>query len=518
MSISVRSSGGITLPSPGFGSSGREFGYTARDLLRTVFFYQRPLLLAFIIPTLLGLAAALFASPTYVADAKLLVLPGDEYIYRSAINRQPQEIVLDRSQVVQGELQILQDAALRTQVLKEIGPKTVFGDSSASSDPNALAQGAAAMAANFGVVAVPQSNAINLSYRNPNPQVAAEVLNKLIDAYLAQRRSVFQRLPSSQLNQQREQLGKRLLEADDRLEAFATRHRITNLDNQLALLLQQQTEITNNRRDLDQRIEADAAIIGQLAQSIAATPATISLYADSARSVAADARSSDFARLQAERREMSRRYREDAPQVADIDRQLATLGSQIARSPHSEGAGARIGRNPLYDELQSHLARTQADLKGLQASRDALQVSATALDQRLAEMNAAAQPYRDLRRDRDLLEETYQTFARNAEEASLSDDLQHSRYANVRVVQSAVAPATGNSLRRVLALGGMLLGFVAAVATYTVLMAIRQVVIDRADAQRALGLPVLLAVAQQGRLAPDLSGAARRGRPQLAGS
>jgi uncharacterized protein involved in exopolysaccharide biosynthesis len=246
-------------------------------------------------------------------------------------------------------------------------------------------------------------------------------------------------------------------------------------------------------------------VIAQLQQMIARTPATIGLFADSSRSVAADVRSTDYARLQAERREMSRRYRDDSPQIADIDRQIAALSGQMASSPHSEGAGARSGRNPLYDDLQTQLARASADLKGLQASRDALQISSNNLDQRLADMNAAAQPYRDLKRDRDLLEETYQTFARNAEEATLADDMQRSRYANVRVVQAAVPPATGNSLRRVLALGGLLIGFVAAIATYTVLMALRQVVIDRGDAQRALGLPVLLAVTQHDHPAEHVS-------------
>jgi uncharacterized protein involved in exopolysaccharide biosynthesis len=513
MNLAVRSGAEIALPKPVLAGPTPEFGYTARDVLRTIFFYKRALLLAFLIPTILGVIAAMFASPTYVADAKLLVLPGDEYIYKSAVTRQAQEIVLDRTQVVAGELQILQDDALRKKVLQDLGPDVVLNGHYNPNQPNALEAGANLMATNLTITAVPQSNAINLTYRNGNPNVAADVLNKLIDAYLNQRRAVFQRLPSSQINEQRDALGKRLAAANDKLARFAAAHQITNLDDQLGLLLRQQTELTNNRRDLDQKIDADTAIVAQLQQSLASTPPTISLWSDSGRSVAADARSADFARLQAERREMSRRYRDDSPQVADIDRQLSILGNQIVGAPHSEGAGARSGRNPIYDDLQAQLNRTNAELKGLQASRESLDISAASLDQRLQDMNNAAQPYRDLRRDRDLLEETYQTFSRNAEEAAMSDDLQHSRFANVRVVQSAVPPAAGNSLRRLLALGGILLGIISAIATYTLLMALRQVFIDRADAQRALGLPVLLAVAQRDEPLLKYAGHAGGGMP-----
>jgi succinoglycan biosynthesis transport protein ExoP len=467
--------------------------YTARDLVRSCFYYKWPMLLAFLVPFGLGIAAALTRDPAYTAEARLLVLPGQEYTYKPELGQAPSDISMDRTQIVQSEIAIMRDAALQTKVLQEVGPEAVLGRAAAA-QPDALARGVATLTSDLNIAAVPLSNAINLTYRNRDPDVAAAVLNKLVALYLDQRRSVFDRSGGSALPDQRGQFATRLRAADDALVQFGQQHQITNLDDQITLLLRQQSDMAQQLSGLDQRVDSDAAQAVQLRAQLAKVPQSIEQFSEVSRSVGGDARSSDLARLEALHREMSRRYQDQSPQLADIDRQIAVARQQIASTPSHDFSASRQARNPLWDDLTATLTKVEADQHGADASRNSLHSTLASVQSRLDELNQAGQQYRTLRRDRDVLEDTYKSISRSAEEDKVNSQAEHDRFANVRLVQAATPPAIGTNTRRLFIVGGFALGVIAAIAVLTVLSALRQVVIDRADAERALGLPVLLTV------------------------
>ena len=55
-------------------------GFSLRDLVTALFYYKRATLLAFVIPVMLGILAGLLAHTSYVAQARLLVLYGSDYV------------------------------------------------------------------------------------------------------------------------------------------------------------------------------------------------------------------------------------------------------------------------------------------------------------------------------------------------------------------------------------------------------------------------------------------------------
>src|SRR5271168_3643451 len=80
---------------------------TLRELLLPAFHYWRLALLAFLLPVVLAVVAALLARPVYVAASQLLILPGDEYVFRGDSNATTSGLTFDRAQIVQAEIQIL---------------------------------------------------------------------------------------------------------------------------------------------------------------------------------------------------------------------------------------------------------------------------------------------------------------------------------------------------------------------------------------------------------------------------
>ena len=57
--------------------------------------------------------AGVLAHTSYVAQARLLVLYGSDYVFHPGNRDTGSDITLDRNQIIQGELQILQSPALR---------------------------------------------------------------------------------------------------------------------------------------------------------------------------------------------------------------------------------------------------------------------------------------------------------------------------------------------------------------------------------------------------------------------
>lgn len=491
MSMAVTAGQDNLSPAPGFGA-----GFTARDLVRSLFYYRRAIVVAFIVPLVLGLVGAMFIHPTYTATARLLVLPGQQYAYRPEVGNAAQ-VTLNQGQFVQTELAILRDTSLDRDVLRKLGPGYVLGHYNPKA-PNAMEQAVSSFAGGLSFIDEPTSNIITVTYKNAHPQVAARALSELLKLYLARRPLVFRRATPARLLAERDSFAARLQAADTALTDFGAAHGITDLPAQTALLVRQREDLRALAATQAQQVATARARAGALRDQLAHTPKMILAEIDSQRSVASQKQSEALAQLVSQEQDMQRRYQPQSPQLLDIQARIATARAGLAGVARLSGSGDRQARNPLYDSLAAQLAGEETQLQGLVAGQRQLAAERAALRARLGTLATTAETYRRLQRTRDVLEQTYQAFSRNAEEATVNDALDRGGFANVRVVQEPVPPTSGSSLRKVAAAGGMVLGLVAAFAIVTVLSALRQVVIDRPDAERRLGLPVLLAVSMRG--------------------
>ncbi|MBV9782230.1 MAG: hypothetical protein JO264_00270 [Acidisphaera sp.] len=467
--------------------------YTLRDLLSAVFFHRRALIIAFAVPVVLGLLAALLSHTVYVAQARLLVLLGSEYVFQPQVGEAGSGMALDRNQIVQGELEILGSSSLRIETLKTLGLQHVYPDA----DPggrNAIQLAADRMEHDITLSSIPQTNVIEIDYRNRDPNVAAEVLRTMLAVYIQQRGTVFERTPGGAVASQRDAFAARLHEAEAALVSFGAQHGITDYDEQMTLLVRQKSDNAAERLANEARIEELTAQVASLSRQLRGVPPTVAIYDDTDRSQQAQGLTGDLTRLEVQRAALLARYRDDFPLIRDVDRQIATLRAQIGQAPARESALLRRGPNPTYETANTQLIAAEADLRGQQARRVELANASAALQARLDELNGFGRQYRDLRRARDVLDDTYRNFERNSEVTGLADALQRTRAANIRVVQPPEPPARGRSPALLLFAGGILLGLVAVAATLTLLTVLRQVFVSVEDVERALGLPVLLAV------------------------
>lgn len=483
--------------------------YTLRDLLIEVFYHRRVMLIAFAGPVALGLVAALMSRPAYVAQARLLVLYGSEYIYRPITGQPGSSVSLDRNQIIQGELQVLQSTTLAIETLQDVGLERVYPGTKADG-ARVLQDAAIRFAKDLSLSSIPQSNILELSFRSHDPAVSADVLRALIAGYLQRRVAVFERPPSPTAQTDQSKFLERLHAAEDAYANFAKAHGIGNFDEQMLLLLRQQSSNSQARDDAANAARETAAKLAVVQQQLSTVPPTVSLFTEIDRSRKTQVLSENLAQMQIKRRDLEMRYQPNYTPLVDLGRQITALEQQIAREPGREGADARSGRNPVYQDVQQQAMALQAQSDGDRARQAELADAGAAITARVKAFAEAGPEYRDLLRNRDVLDETYRAYVRSNEEMQIADAAERSRAANVRVVQPPEIPAASRSLRVILAAAGIVVGLIAAVAALAVSNALKQVFVTVRDASVSLELPVLLAVPR--RLAKlDLAGRGKLG-------
>jgi uncharacterized protein involved in exopolysaccharide biosynthesis len=476
----------VRLSSSAFG------GFTLRDLATALFYYKRLLAVAFIVPVLLGIAAGMMAHTTYTSSARLLVLYGSEYVFHPGNRDTGNDITLDRNQIIQGELQILQSPALAAEVLQAVGPTTVYPN--LKDDASTLRAAMSRFATDLVVTSIPQSNVVELSLRNADRGIAIRVLNELITHYLTYRTSIFEKQQTGGVNTQRDDFALRLRNAEDELAQFGIDHGITNLDEQMSLQLRLKSENATAQSANDQQISETAASLDGLRKQLASVPPNVQMFAESARSQQTTGLTDSLVKLEIQRRDLLSRYQADFPLVRDMDRQIAAVREQIGGDPAREANITRLGRNTVYDELHRNEIIQSAQLQGYVAKKAALEAEGVRLQARYDELGGLARHYRDLQRTRDVLDQSYRAISRSSEETQLSGAMERASGDNVRVVQPPDAPLAGRNPGSVIYMAGLVLGVVSAAAVFAFLNATRQVFISVHDVERQMDLPVLLAV------------------------
>ncbi len=467
--------------------------YSLRDLITSVFYHKRAMFVAFLVPCVLALAVGLRVRPTYVAQARLLVLNGSDYVFHPTPGQGGSDLSLDRNQIVQGELQILQSSTLAADVLRQIGLTHVYPQVSATAS-NAVGLAARRFADDLTVSVVPLSSVIELGFANRDPMVAAEVLKVLIEQYLHRRTTVFGNNTINDVTQQLGQFAEQVHRAEQDLARFGAAHGISNIDEQTTLLLRQLADNRSAQSINDQAIREITAKLAVLRVQLANVPETVKIFAETNRTHEADAMADNLVILLAKQRDLRSRYRENFPLLADITRQIDDLRAQMNASPSRDGQIYRSGRNAVYDELRGQQLTLAASLSGLEAKREELGANAVSLRRLLDDLAIYGQEYRDLQRNRDVLDESFRAIERSTVEAQQAAALERLSSSNIRVVQPPEAPSVGRNPRAIILAGGVGLGLLAAGFTVVLSSAFRQVMVTVHDAETALDLPVLAAV------------------------
>jgi uncharacterized protein involved in exopolysaccharide biosynthesis len=471
-------------PAPARGGETQFFAL--RDLLNSLFYHGRAAAIVAAVVAVLGVLAAVLMPPSFSAEARLLPLSTGVYDTREA-NGPPQPgQVLDPSSVANVELQLLGSLDLHRKLVSEgLGP---------TPDPALVNKRLADFEKRLHVTKVNDTNVIELTYTDRDPQAAAQVLRNLISGYFEARANALTAGRVAYLAQQRDKVKAQLDTADAALTAFQQQHGIADISAQIAGAVKENDTLRQNEADalasLADSRNTGAAIRGALGK----TPAQVELYSDNTEAARAlgEMRTQLLA-LQAKRADVAARFMATAPQVQQLDSQIASLEAALRQQQAALVDTKRMGRNTVYDSTRDRLVQADASASGYAARRMAIAGQLTASQARLRDLNTTAEQLNKMRLDRDVLADSYKSLALQVEQAKVQLNQDAAGNPSVRVIEAPTPPSKRNNPPLLIIVGSVFAALLLAGATVFVLASLRAVFLAPVELERAMGLPVLAA-------------------------
>ncbi|MES1201674.1 MAG: hypothetical protein ABUS57_09535 [Pseudomonadota bacterium] len=455
----------------------------------------------------IGLAIALIAPRTYTARSELLVRLGQEYVLQPSEGG-GQGVAPDMQNVLNAEMRMLGSGVVVRRAITRVGLDALYPEiaNGGGSTEAKLAAGERAFAQHLVLETAPQTPSIALSFKHPNPEVAARALSALVDSYLTRRREVLIGGEYDALQRQSSDLDGRVADANAELAAFLSVNQVGDFDSELAAAAARLSDIDTQLLDADTKRREAEARRTSLRARYATEPAEIELYSES------DARRA-LVQAQLEREQLLSRYQEDAMPVREVDRRIAQL--QLFLQGGDPASLTRRGPNPVRQEVATQLVTAEADARAQSGRADALRQQRAEVEQRLRTLQGLQPDYTRLMRARTILEQSAGNFATRAEEARSQSQLLGRSTDNISEVERATTPTQGQSLRLPIAIATMLLAGLFGLAAALARGLTRRNFPTPASAGKTLDTPVLAVLPRARKQKSAKPKPPPRGKPDL---
>lgn len=438
-----------------------------RDVLNMLFKRQR--LIAATLLLIVGAVAiySFAATPLYEAKSTLLIKAGREYTYRPEVGEEKPPILLNREDLMNSEIEILMSRDLAAKVVERIGllrlypainePPPLFSLATvrrgfevvmaffegreAPTEPNtAMDRATKAFLDALKVEAVAKSNVVRVTYRHPEPQLAAEAVQTLVDSYKAKRLEVFSGPKSAFLEEQLTYYRDQLNQAEQKFEAFRQKYGVYSLDQQRSLLLSQRNALDTELKATENRIEESSRRLASLQEQQKKISETVPLASENERYPVVDDAKSRLLALQLREQELLTKYREESQLVQNVREEKRVVEQFLARAQNDRATRVRTGKNPVYEQLEIEVVRTTAENNSLIAKKAAIDGQLVKLGDDLRALDLRDKELQQIERDIKNYRQNYETYFGRVEEARISGEMDQQKMVNVSVIEAASQP------------------------------------------------------------------------------
>lgn len=469
------------------------YDLTTRELLSILFKEWRKLAGAFFGLAFLVTAASYLLTPYYEATGRILVKTGREFQVRSDPNQPVASVPsVTKQEIVNSEIQILTSRDLVAGVINKIGAGRLYPAHGWFGSGPTVDAAVRRFYGDFKVAPVADSDVIDISYRNPDRDMAVRALNLVVALYEQKHAEMFSDPQYKFLQQQAKEYEARLNAQVAEIAQLKSSQSLFDVETQRAKLLDDRASVGSILEQLkSQSIDAHQRI-DFLRNRLKSTPALIPAGVTTSDMV--EQAKDRLLDLQVKAQQLRQRYVGDVKPLRDAEQEMARLKEFIAR-PNPIKQKQWSQRNAAYDDMVVALNRALADAAPLDQQIALRTQQAKAIDARLQTLVQGARELDDLDRERRELEELAHTYRTRYEEARMNEDLDREKVVSVSVLQQPDAPLRPSGPKHLpFAFAGILIGVVGASGILLYLLVFRETLITVESVERLLGLPVLASV------------------------
>lgn len=449
------------------GSGGNSI--TLRDGASALF-RRKALVLFTFLALVLGTAIVTWLLPNkYESRMKILVKNQrvDVVITPEATGGAPVGVESEVSEnTINSEIELLTSRDLLSQVAKESG----LGQAGPSwfwkkpvPEAERIEKAAADLSKDLIITPVKKANVISISYSANSAEVAAAVLKKLGELYLEKHLKLHHPAGASDFFKDKaDQYETQLQDSEKQLTDFQQSNNLVVLAQQKDLTLQKTAEAKSKLLDSEAAVNEATNRIKRIEQQLAGTPKRIVTQSKSIPAqYSAERLNTMMVELQNRRTQLLTKFRPDDRLVREVDDQIRTTKTALAKAEGQTSVEQATDLNPLRQTLETELSRARLEQTGAQARRGTLAGQLRDYEGALRKLEGDTTRHNDLQRQVKEAEENYQLYAKKREEARIADELDRQKITNVSIAEAPAVPRIPSSPNRPL---NLVLGvFVAAV-------------------------------------------------------
>jgi len=497
-----------------------------RDLFGVLFRHKRRsgLFLAVIL-ALTALVTALMPR-AYESDAKLLMRVGRESVAvdpTASSSGQVLSVRQSRDSEVNSELEILTSQDVIGAVVDAFGPEKfappgLLERLGILGSGNIRQRAILNLSTSLSIEALKDSNIISLSYSAGRPELARDVLKKIIEVYRTQHIAAHRTVGAYQFfAQETARLGSELAGAENKLRDAKNRAHIGSIDEQRRILMGRIGAMQQDQEQTRSALSSSKARVASMQAMLKTLPETITTEQTSGMpNAAADGMRQKIYELQLKEQDLLSRYRESSEPVQEVRRQIAEAQALLARQDQNR-TQVTEGLSASHQRVNGDLLAETAALSGLRAKSEALESELRIARKELSALNDSEVKIAQIDRQVQAQKQTLQKYSANLEQTRIDQALETEKISNISVVEQATLPSLPVSPRVLLNLVlGTFVGLLGGVAVAFGSEFVDHSIRKPSDVEERLQLPTLAAIPYQdpGR-ALSRSPALRGGRPRL---
>ncbi len=423
---------------------------------------HKVLILSFFVITVIVTALlTLLATPMFSASSRLLVKAGREDVYVSPTGETP--AVINRptkaGEKLNSEIAILKSPRLVDGLIESFGfgglfnypirnpVKAFFSRENEGREKRnypPIERIRRSITKNIEAVIVPNSSVIEVSFAWPDPFVAAQVVNKLVDLYLVHHLKVHtEDQTDDMLKNQASEWQERLKQSEEELKAFKHNYSIISYAQEKEMLLQMLTSIERQRQEAASEMKEASLLSSSIEEALASVEQNVQLQER------VDKQSPTLVALQGRLVDL---------QLHGLKEEVTLVRQRIAEEERKEHVTLVSGESPIRQKLEGDLINTQGRVWALRGKVNSLKEEAWICRERLTRLEEVGNELGGLERRRNISEANYELYLAKFEEAKISDSMDKHKIANIGVIERAspsLEPIRPRKTRTVI-IGGML--------------------------------------------------------------
>jgi uncharacterized protein involved in exopolysaccharide biosynthesis len=478
---------------------------TLRDFLTVIFKHKLKILTVFPAVVIIVTAGSFSQIPVYEAESSLMVQIGREYIFRPEVGETKPTIQFNRNDVINADIQILASADLIEKVIINLGVENIYPGlvkqppDQVNQPPERitpLQKAIRRFKSQLSVEAVKNSNVINLSFKHTDQQVPARAVNQLVESFKERHLQLYSNSQSVFLEGQLTVHRQRLQESENKLAAFKQKNRVFSHGEQRSNLLDQHLKLDTSLKTAQSDILELRQYISSLTTQKQKASEDIRVAESTSQSTNIEIAQAGLLKLQLEEEELRTKYDERDPMLVMVREKIALTEDFLEEMRIDTSRSVTVGKNTIYQGMEKDLFRARAELSSLDAKGAALKQQLNQLDGEIQDLDAKESALRSLQRELDNNERNYEIYLTKLEEARITDQMDRSNMANIKVIQKATVPLGPVRSRKTLRIvAGIILGAASGLAlAFFSEYIIEQGISSPEGVKKRLGLPVLATV------------------------